>query len=72
MAKPVTHLSRIRTVAGRTITGTICNRMIAGEINCSTDGAEISCKLCLRQMEAFARFVSEAKAIKADIAREQA
>lgn len=56
MAKPVTHLSRIRTIAGRTIggrtiTGTICNRMAGnGDINCTTDAAEVTCKLCLREL----------------------
>jgi len=50
MAKPVTHLSRIRHLADRTITGTLCNRMTAGEINCSTNAAEVTCKFCLKAM----------------------
>lgn len=48
MAKPVTHLSNIRRFADRTITGTLCNRMTGGEINCSTNTDEITCKFCLR------------------------
>lgn len=45
------HLSRIRQLPGRTITGTLCNRMTgAGEINCTTDEAEVTCKLCLREI----------------------
>jgi|GEM_PF-4867298 len=52
MAKPVTHLSNIRRFADRTITGTLCNRMSCGEINCSTDAAEVTCKFCLRMMAA--------------------
>ena len=51
MAKPVTHLSRIRQIGDRTITSTLCNRMTgAGDINCTTDVAEVTCKLCLREL----------------------
>lgn len=50
MTKAVTHLSNIRRFADRTITGTLCNRMTGGEINCTSDAAEVTCKLCLREM----------------------
>lgn len=54
MAKPVTHLSRIRHLSDRTITGTLCNRMTgAGDINCSTEVAEVTCKLCLKAHAAY-------------------
>jgi hypothetical protein len=54
MAKPVTHFSRIRTISDRTITGTLCNRMsntgAGGDLNVTTDAAEVTCKFCLKAM----------------------
>ncbi|EKS37792.1 hypothetical protein [Afipia clevelandensis] len=55
MAKQVTHLSKIalnaRGFAGHTITGTLCNRMTSyGDINCTENEAEVTCKLCLREL----------------------
>lgn len=49
MSKSKTHLSRVRQRGCMTITGTLCNRMSnAGEdINCTTDAAEVTCRLCL-------------------------
>lgn len=46
----VTHLSRIIRTADRTITTTLCNRMQAGEINCTEVEAEVTCKLCLKAL----------------------
>lgn len=51
MARPVTHLSNIRRSADRTITGTLCNRMTSGEINCTEVIGEVTCKLCLREID---------------------
>lgn len=54
----VTHLSRIRiqTRDGVEIsrrTSTLCNRMVgAGDINCTTYPAEVTCKLCRRELKA--------------------
>lgn len=51
MAKQVTHLSRIQNKPGFTLTGTLCNRMVGhGDINCTDIEAEVSCKLCLREL----------------------
>lgn len=50
MANPVTHFSNIRRFADRTITGTLCNRMTSAEINCTEVIAEVTCKLCLREL----------------------
>jgi len=52
MSRLVTHLSRVRRRGDMTITGTLCNRMSSGEINCTTDAAEVTCKFCLRDMHA--------------------
>lgn len=53
----VTHLSKMthRTVthgpATVTMTGTLCNRMVgAGDINCTTEETEVTCKLCIREI----------------------
>jgi hypothetical protein len=55
------HLSRIRRIGGRTITGTICNRMVGdGEINCTTSVAEVTCKLCLSVISVQQREAGEA------------
>ncbi len=44
------HFSNIRHLKDRTIISTLCNRMTSmGDINCSTDEAEVTCKLCLRK-----------------------
>jgi hypothetical protein len=44
MAKPVTHFSKIRRCqSGMTVTGTLCNRMTSGEINCSADELDVTC-----------------------------
>lgn len=51
MTKAVTHLSNIRTIGDRTITGTLCNRMTGnGDINCSEVVGEVSCKFCIKQL----------------------
>jgi hypothetical protein len=66
MAKPVTHLSRIRQLGDRTITGTICNRMTGnGDINCTTDAAEVTCKLCLNILSADRRGKALANSVAA-------
>lgn len=53
MAQPVTHFSRIRHIGDRTITGTLCNRMSnAGEINCTDNVDQVTCKFCLRELAA--------------------
>ena len=49
------HLSHVRKFGSDCRrTGTLCNRMSnAGEdINCSTDLAAVTCKICLREIEA--------------------
>lgn len=62
MAKPVTHLSRIRQLADRTATGTLCNRMTGnGDINCTTDAAAVTCKFCLKILSADQRGKAMAK-----------
>jgi len=51
MAKPVTHLSHITNPKnGCTHTTTLCNHMTSGEINCSTDISEVTCKICLKYL----------------------
>lgn len=50
MAKAVTHLSHVTNYSGITRTGTLCNMMTSGEINCSTDEAEVTCKFCLKYL----------------------
>ncbi len=58
MAKPVTHFSRIRQVGDRTITGTLCNRMAgSGDINCTTDAVQVTCKICVRELADQVRFI---------------
>ena len=56
MAKPVTHLSRIRELSDRTVTGTLCNRMSntgpGGDINCTSNELDVTCKFCLRAIRA--------------------
>lgn len=49
MSKPVTHLSKITERRQHTLTGTLCNRMsnAGDDINCTTDEAEVTCKVCL-------------------------
>lgn len=49
----VTHFSRIRQIGDRTVTGTLCNRMVCdGDINCSQFRLDVTCKLCLRELAA--------------------
>lgn len=51
MAKSVTHMSKIAEYRNFTVTGTMCNRMACGDdINCTTVEAEVTCKLCIRQL----------------------
>lgn len=53
MPKAVIHFSNIRHLGGRTITGTLCNRMVCdGDINCSQWRTEVTCKLCLKALAA--------------------
>lgn len=49
---PVTHFSKVTRRGGTTHTGTLCGRMVSGEINCTDVAAEVTCKLCRRQAEA--------------------
>lgn len=51
MAKPVTHFSKITRLADCTRVGTLCNRMTGGEINCTEVIGEVTCKLCLREID---------------------
>jgi hypothetical protein len=47
------HFSNIRQIGGRTITGTLCNRMVCdGEINVADDASAVTCKLCQRELAA--------------------
>lgn len=57
MARPATHFSRVRRFRSMrdgsetTVTGTLCNRMSnAGEINCTDDAAQVTCKFCIREL----------------------
>lgn len=52
MAKPVTHLSKITRLRDGSRTGTLCNRMTGGEINCTTELGEVTCKFCLKDIDA--------------------
>lgn len=57
MAQPVTHFSKVKqfTWGGALVTktGTLCNRFTGtGDINCTTDPAEVTCKLCSRELAA--------------------
>jgi hypothetical protein len=54
MAKPVTHLSKVRMIGPDScITGTLCNRMsnAGDDINCTTEQNEVTCKLCIRNFK---------------------
>lgn len=48
MAQPVTHLSKIRQMGRDAFrVGTLCGRMTSGEINCTSDELDVTCKFCL-------------------------
>jgi hypothetical protein len=57
MAKPVAHLSRIRQIGDRTVTGTLCGRMSGAgdDINCTSDELDVTCKFCLPVIAAYER-----------------
>lgn len=52
MAKPVTHLCKIVQRKTHSVTTTACNRMActADGINSTDIEAQVTCKLCIRQM----------------------
>lgn len=48
-----THMERITRRPNVTVTGTLCNRMSSqDEINSTGNEAEVTCKFCLRMLEA--------------------
>lgn len=52
-ASPKIHFSRIRHIGAMTHTGTLCGRMVSdGDINCTGEPAEVTCKLCQRELAA--------------------
>lgn len=52
MPKPVTHLSKVTERRGVTHTGTLCRRMsnASDDLNVTTVEAEVTCKLCIREL----------------------
>jgi hypothetical protein len=55
---PVTHLSKVRVRTDREgneiqrSIGTLCNRMLGqGDINCTTDPKEVTCKFCQKELK---------------------
>jgi hypothetical protein len=57
MAKPVTHLSKIRQIGPDSFrTGTVCGRMVgSGDLNCTSDELDVTCKFCLPVIRAYER-----------------
>lgn len=49
------HFSRIIEHKSCTVTTTLCSRMVAEEINATTDRSEVTCKLCLRALSTWGR-----------------
>lgn len=55
MAKPVTHLSKVSKIGKDSWrTGTLCNRMsnAGDDLNVTESAAEVTCKFCLKIIDA--------------------
>lgn len=52
MAKTVTHFSKMVQRRDYHLTGTLCNRMsnASEDLNVTAEEAEVTCKLCLREL----------------------
>lgn len=53
MAKAVTHLSKVSRRRDHTVVGTLCHRMSnsSDDMNCTEVVGEVSCKLCVREID---------------------